>query len=139
MGDAGPVHEARALILQFARSNLKAVELRTPQLSVFASRDPGIRLADSMFFGTRQPASANRTPAVEAEQQRFQVAAPHLGTLMSLAAAGTRLGTGGVYGRLAVLDDTIDLVAERDMVVVAHCAAPPALIEYGQPLIIVSP
>jgi acetyl-CoA carboxylase biotin carboxyl carrier protein len=66
------------------------------------------------------------------------VTAPHVATLVMLDASGTTVAAGGVIGRMALLDETIDLVSDTGGTIVAHRAAPGALIEYGQPIVTIA-
>ncbi len=124
MPDVDPLHESRALLLQFQRSNLKAAHVATEWLEFFASRDPAWSARGRV---------AGLAPA-RADIPEHIVAAPHLGTLEAPLAAGSAVTEGTVLARLRVLDRLIDLVADRNGTLADCRAADGDLVEYGQPL-----
>lgn len=124
MAEGEPLHEARALLIQFARSPLKSLHVRTPALELFASRDPAIRFADTIASAV----------APKDEGGTIDLLAPHVGTIARLAALGTRVTAGESYGALAVLDDERPLVAERAGTIAAHRREIGALVECGEPV-----
>jgi biotin carboxyl carrier protein len=124
MPEVDPLQEARALLLQFERSDLKAVHVATEWLEFFASRDRAWS-ARGRVTGLA-PANANAPTHI--------VAAPHLGTLEAPLAEGSAVTEGTVLARLRVLDRLTDLIADRDGTVADCPAAEGDLIEYGQPL-----
>jgi biotin carboxyl carrier protein len=127
MADGDPLFEARALLRTFLKSDWKSCDIVTDRLTLFASRDPAIRARQA-----RQVlAAAAPVPIVE-------LCAPHLGTLVSLAVPGTRLEPGTVYGRVAVLDEERDILADQSGHVTAHHQQIGALVECGQPLVSLS-
>ncbi|UVO51999.1 hypothetical protein M0208_16325 [Sphingomonas sp. SUN019] len=125
---ADPVTEARALLFQFQRSSLKACHVVTQSFELFASRDPAIRAPSTSMEPTVEAAPVAETI----------VEAPHVATLVTLEAPGTIVAAGGAVGRIALLDETIDLVSDTGGTIVAHRAAPGTLVEYGEPILTIA-
>jgi biotin carboxyl carrier protein len=123
VAEASTINDARALLRSFEKSEWKACHVKTDVLELFMSRDPEIRVG-------QVAASVAPEPAIIAE-----LTAPHIGTLAFLAAPGTRIAAGAVYGRIAVLDEERDLISSRGGVVDRHFHAAGAQVEYGQPLV----
>lgn len=127
MADGDPLFEARALLRTFLKSDWKSCDIVTDRLTLFASRDPAIRAHQ-----------ARQVLAAPAPVPMVDLCTPHLGTLVSLAAPGTRLEPGAIYGRVAVLDEERDMVADQAGIVARHHRHAGALVEYGQPLLSLS-
>ncbi len=123
MAEGDPLFEARALLRTFLKSDWKSCDIVTDRLTLFASRDPAIRAHQ-----------ARQVLAAPAPIPTIDLCAPHLGTLVCLAALGTRLEPGTVYGRVAVLDEERDMVADQAGNVAWHHQQAGALVECGQPL-----
>lgn len=126
MPDVSPLHEARALLLQFQRSELKAMHIATEWLEFFASRDPA--------WTARGRVAGRALASADAREHIF--AAPHLGTLEAPVPTGSAVTEGTVLARLRVLDRLTDVVADRDGTVADCRAAGGDLVEYGQPLFV---
>jgi biotin carboxyl carrier protein len=124
MAEGDPLFEARALLRTFLKSDWKSCDIVTDRLTLFASRDPAIR--------AQQARQVLPTPA---PVHTVELCAPHLGTLVSLAAPGTRLEPGTVYGRVAILDEERDVLADQAGLVASHHQQIGALVEFGQPLV----
>lgn len=123
MADAHAITEARALLLQFTRSPLKACHVATASLEVAFSRDPSIRVASLLHA------------ACSEAQDLTELTAPHVGTLTSLAAIGTELQPGDVFAEIAVLDQPVPLKVPAAGIVRRHHCTPGALVEFGQSVI----
>jgi biotin carboxyl carrier protein len=124
MAEGDPLFEARALLRTFLKSDWKSCDIVTDRLTLFASRDPAIR--------AQQARQVLPTPA---PAPMVDLCAPHLGTLVSLVAPGTRLEPGAIYGRVAVLDEERDMVADQAGILAWHHQQIGALVEFGQPLV----
>jgi biotin carboxyl carrier protein len=125
MAEVPTLHEVRALLRAFARSDWRAAQVRAGDLEVWFSRDTSLRPEGSV-------ASAEPLAIVA------ELKAPHLGTLAWLADPGTAIAAGSEYGGLRVLDEERALVAESGGVVAQHRRAAGDLIEYGEPLVALS-
>ena len=126
MADGKPLHEVRALLRAFGQSDLKSLHVVKPDMEVFFTRDATIR-----------PDARPQSP--EPAAPGVELLAPHLGTLVQLAAAGTLVAAGDVYGKLAVLDELRDLAAAHAGVIAGHCRALGDLVEFGQPVALLAP
>lgn len=124
MPEVSPLHEVRALLRQFAKSEFRSCHVRTGALEVFFTRDAALRPEAALA-----PAALGETT---------ELCAPHIGTLAELELPGTAIPAGGVYGKLAVLDEFRELVSERGGIVAEHSRALGELIEYGQPIITIA-
>ena len=128
MADQGPINEVRALLRAFAKTDVKACRVVVDGLEIFLSRDPSIHAVDMM--AAPMPVVGRETKAALAD-----LLAPHVGTLAALCAPGTAVEAGATYGRISVLDEEIELLAETNGIVATHCHAVGELVEYGQPLV----
>lgn len=90
-----------------------------------------VRTGDFEFFAARQCAYSN--PLRSAVP--VTLAAPHLGTVIRLAAVGTRIEAGAVYGVLDLLGDQVELVSDQPGIVSEQLVGPASLAEFGQPLL----
>ena len=124
MADANILHEVRALLRQFVKSDFRSCDVRTADMAIFFSRDPSIR-----------PEAATAPASLGAVSE---LCAPHIGTLAELAGPGTAIPAGGVYGKLAVLDELRELIAQTGGTIAEHRRAIGELIEYGQPIVTVA-
>lgn len=123
MADATPLNQARALLYQFGKSDLKSMRFAVDGLTVFLSRD--------LAYRAYQVPGRLAPPLDEG----VAVGAPHLATITGLAPAGSMVKAGEPLATLHVLDRATPLLAERDGIVVAQHCHEGALVEYGQPVI----
>jgi hypothetical protein len=122
MAEVSALHEVRALLRDFVKSDWRAVQVRLGDLEVWFSRDASLRPEGSVTPAETLPIVA-------------ELKAPHLGTLAWLAAPGTAIVAGAEYGKLRVLDEERALVAETGGVVARHLRTVGDLIEFGEPLV----
>jgi biotin carboxyl carrier protein len=122
MAEVPPLHEVRALLRAFTKSDWRAAEVRAGDLEVWFSRDASLR----PDYGVQAP---------EAVLAGAELKAPHLGTLAWLADLGSVIEAGAEYGRLRVLDEERVLLAESGGVVAQHRRAVGELVEFGEPLV----
>lgn len=105
-----------------------------------------IRLGDSEFAFSRTellgrpenvevPVEAWTGQATPAVQPTHNISAPHIGTVVSVADAGTELVAGAVAAVLSVLAETVDVVATQPGRVVAVGVKPGELAEFGTLLV----
>lgn len=133
MAEQDPMKDARALLLQFTRSSLKACHVATGELEVAFSRDPDIAISALL----QQPAAVGATigpldaaPATD----EILLGAPHVGTVQWLAAVGAKVAAGEPYARLGLLDETVDVTSAAQGALVRHHVAVGALVEFDQPI-----
>lgn len=120
--------EASAFLDLFARSGWGSCHVRTSAMEIFVARTPGA--VNPMAEGGGGAEAAPSPPAAAAV-----LAAPHLGTLASLAQSGEPIAAGDTYAVLDLLGEPIALVAERAGKVVDRLATPGTLVEFDQPLL----
>lgn len=123
------VNEARAMLLQFARSPLKDLYLRTDAVTMFMARAQGgpnpMRGAKNAPLAAVAP---HASPAVA-------VVAPHLGLFTPSVSIGDHVPAGGVLGTLDVLGRTTDVISDSAGVVAAIHFAANDLVEFGEALV----
>ena len=118
------IQEIRALLLQFDRSPLKDIYLKTGDWAVFMAR----------LDGGANPMLAVEDLADLAEAVRLTGAkAPHLGLFEPACALGDALAKGAVIGAIDVLGRKTEVISEAAGTVVA--LNPAALVEYGESLV----
>ena len=101
-----------------------------------------VRVGDSEFLLSRDallerdiPTDAVGEAAVAplaASPQLQTVSAPHIGTLVEIAAVGSVITKGGLVAVLAVLGERVEIFAPESGRVLGHKVEPGALVEYGQ-------
>lgn len=123
-----PLHEVRALLLQFERSTLKDLYFRSGDWAVFMARPGGG--ANPMLGAAPVAGEAARAPAVVEA-----TTAPHLGLFEPRCAVGDAVEAGAVVAVLDVLGRKTDVAAKVAGRVRALGAARDALVEYGQVLV----
>ena len=69
------------------------------------------------------------------ERQQISVTAPHIATLVSVAAEGSRVAKDERVATLSVLDEDIAVAAPLDGVVGRSVVATGALVEFEQPIL----
>ena len=74
----------------------------------------------------------------KATHRTVALRAPHVGTLVRLAPAGSAVAVGEAYGALAVLDEERPLLAEQAGTIVEHRRAAGVLIEHGEELALIA-
>lgn len=130
--DIRPLHEARALLLQFTLSDLKAAHVATDRIEFFASRDPEYS-ARSRVAGVSRAAAAGT-----AAEPKETASAPHLGTLGEIAELGATVDEGDVVATLTVLDRTTEIRSQSAGVVAHHHAEAGSLVEFGQRILTIA-
>lgn len=126
---SAPIHEIRALLLQFERSDLKDLYYRSPQWSVFMARPGGGANPLLAAIAGAEPA-ASPAPAALAPET-----APHLGLFAPRCAVGEVVEAGAVVAVIDVLGRKTDVVARTAGRVRALRAGADALVEYGDVLV----
>lgn len=125
-----PIHEIRALLLQFQRSDLTDVYYRSDAWTVFVAR-PG---------GAPNPVLAPETaiPTI-GEVPGIAAAAPHLGLFEPLCGPGDAVGDGAVIARIDVLGRKTEVLSPAAGTVGTLCAKAGALVEFGEVLLELQP
>ena len=126
MADGTPLNQARALLYQFGKSDLKSLRFEVEGLAVFFSRDPAYRA---------HQAPAQLAPAMG---ESIAVGAPHLASVTDIAQVGKKVAAGEPLATLRVLDRATQLLAERGGTIVAQHCIDGALLEYGQAVVSLS-
>jgi biotin carboxyl carrier protein len=116
------INEVRAMMSLFLRSGWRDLHVRTHAVELFLAREDGVP-----------------SPMARAASDGKSVNAPHLATLISLAETGTVVSAGDRIAVLELLGQHEDVVADQAGTVAAHVATPGALVEYGQPLLTLTP
>lgn len=119
------LNEARAMLLQFAKSPLKDLYLRTDAVTMFMARAQG---GANPMRGAKDAPLAAASPTVP-------VVAPHLGLFMPSVSVGDHVSAGGVLGTLDVLGRQTDVVSDGAGVVAAIHFAANDLVEFGETLV----
>ena len=118
-----PLDEAAAFFAVFLQSDWASCHVRNGVIEMFVARTAG-----------------HPNPMLDAEgedttvRDETMLIAPHLGTLVELAAVGSRVTAGGRYGVIELLGEPIDLVADRDGTVGQHVGRPGAFVQYQEVL-----
>ncbi len=114
--------EVRAMLALFERSDWRDLHLRTERVELFMARDDGVAnpMAGTASSGT-------------------EICAPHLATLVSLLPEGTTVLPGESVAVIEMLGQAEDILADEAGTIAAHCAVSGSLVEYGQPLLLVTP
>lgn len=148
MSDVAHIRNVRALLREFERSTLKACHVVVHDLEIFFSRDPSYRACDAgdrpPMGGSTSTATSSHSPALVGTPTAASAAAtadllaPHVGTLVHLAALNTPVAKGESVARLAVLDEQFDVCASAPCIVTEHRRQPGELVEFGQPIAVLS-
>ena len=127
------------------RDSIAAIDNARALLETFAANgwdSAVIRLGDSEFAFSRTdllgrpetvegPVGSSVAAAAPAVQAAHSVTAPHVGTVVSVAAPGTELAGGAVAAVLSVLDETVDVLTAQPGRVVSVGVKPGDLAEFG--------
>lgn len=123
-----PIHDIRAMLLQFERSPLKDLYFRSADWSLFLARPDGG--ANPLLALEDRAAEALATAKVATV-----ATAPHLGLFEPCCAPGDVVAVGDVIALLDVLGRRTEIVSEAAGVVSAVRAAANDLVEYGDGLV----
>lgn len=127
------IAHSRALLRLFAQSGYGELHVRSGDFEMFVARSGGRRNPLHAVASLAQPpATVQSTPA---QATAFRVTAPHIASLISILPVGSAVAAGDAVARLALLDEQIDIVADRAGMVDAVLAQPGALVEYATPLL----
>ncbi|MEE4453347.1 acetyl-CoA carboxylase biotin carboxyl carrier protein subunit [Novosphingobium resinovorum] len=123
-----PIHDIRAMLLQFERSPLKDLYFRSADWSLFLARPDG---GANPLLALEEQA----VEAVVASAQAIVSQAPHLGLFEPCCAPGDAVKIGDVLARLDVLGRKTEVVSAASGIVSAVRAAANDLVEFGDELV----
>lgn len=122
------LNDARALLDTFRNGGWQTAVIRVGTSEFALSRDGLLERVAAV--PTVEP--AGREPAAAATL--YQAKAPHVATLVEIAAVGAFVAKGDRLAVLSVLDEQIDFPSPADGVVQGHHVDAGALVEHGQVL-----
>ncbi len=114
-----PLDEAAAFFDLFLKSDWASCHVRGEAVEIFVAREPGHA---NPMLGIVEAAAAH--------VDETMLTAPHLGTLVELAAIGTPIAPGERYGVIELLGESIDLIADRAGTIGRHVGRAGALVEF---------
>jgi biotin carboxyl carrier protein len=121
-----PVTELRAMLMQFEKSGLKDLHVRSNDWTVFMAQPGG---AENPLQATQEMAAPVAAPANLAA-----ISAPHLGLFEPLCAAGAQVSAGQVIAMIDVLGRKTEVTsAGAGRIAAIHFAAND-LVEFGETL-----
>ena len=118
--------EIGELLRQFAHSPWRDLYLRTADYTVFVAKPGG---------GSNPLLNAARADAQQSAEPAYTLRAPHVGTVGATAQPGQHLRAGDVALTLLVLDQAVEVVADRAGVVAAVLALPGTQVQHDTPLL----
>jgi len=124
-----PIEEIRAMLLQFERSALRDLYVRSADWTLFMARPGGA--ANPMLAAVESPPPAVLPPAV----LTVAAMAPHLGLFEPRCAVGEMVEAGAVIAVIDVLGRKTEVVSAVAGRVAAVHAAANDLVEYGASLL----
>ena len=122
------LRDARLMLEDFAASPWRHLDVAVGSLRLSISRTSAVE---------RAAWRARATPATPSVDE-IVLTAPHVSTLRDLAMEGATIQVGEVYAMLELLDDAVELRADRRMRVVSVRGEPDELLEFGSPLLVVA-
>lgn len=130
------ITNARALLDAMLAGGWEQVCITGEEGDYFLARSPGtpnpLLAPVAVALPAVEPAAGQQTSA---RSQTHNVKAPHVGTVVWIAAVGADIGKGEVAARIAVLDETMEIAASNGGVVSSHAARIGDLVEYGHDLV----
>lgn len=127
-GSAATLGDARALLDTFVSQGWQSVFVRVDDREFLFSRDALLERALPVVAAC----AALATAQVAVPVQMQVVLAPHVATLLEIAAVGSMVAKGGQVAVLSVLEERVEIFASESGQVLGHKAEPGALVEYGQ-------
>ena len=126
-GQANPLGEAAAFFDLFLGSDWSSCHVRGADIEMFVARTAGH--ANPML------GLADDEHSTGAALDDATLSAPHVGTLVELAAIGSSIAAGERYGVIELLGETIELVSDRAGTIGRHIGRPGALVQYDEALV----
>ena len=127
-GSVASLGDARALLDTFVSQGWQSAVVRLGDSEFLLSRDALLERALSVAADS--PALAAEPVAETTKLQ--SVVAPHVATVMEIAAVGSLVTKGETVAVLSVLEERVEIFAPASGRVVGHKSEPGALVEYGQ-------
>ena len=134
-GSLASLHDVRALMDTFVSQGWQSAVIRAGDCEFVFSRDALLERALPVAAAIAAPAAA----PVAATAKLQSVLAPHVATLMEIAAVGSMIAKGGQVAVLSVLEERVEIFAATSGHILEHKAEPGALVEYGQVLAELTP
>ncbi len=133
------ITNARALLDAMLAGGWEQVCITGEEGDYFLAREPGtpnpLLAPGAVALPAVEPASGQQTSA---GSQTHTAKAPHVGTVVWIAAVGAVIEKGEAAARIAVLDETMEIAASNGGVVSSHAAKIGDLVEYGHDLVTVA-
>ncbi|MCX7283882.1 MAG: hypothetical protein NTX28_07535 [Novosphingobium sp.] len=130
------ITNARALLDAMLAGGWEQVCITGEEGDYFLARVPGtpnpLLAPAAVALPAVEPASGQQTSV---GSQTHTVKAPHVGTVVWIAAVGAVIGKGETAARIAVLDETMEIAASNAGVVSSHAAKIGDLVEYAHDLV----
>jgi acetyl-CoA carboxylase biotin carboxyl carrier protein len=119
--------EVSELLRRFADADWRDLYVRTARYTLFIAKagggpNPMLR-------------PAGQSEAVARQSLGYTIAAPHVGTVASIAPVGEEVESGSSVIRLAVLGETVEVRSEHAGIVTDLLAQPGDLVQYDTPLL----
>ena len=125
-GSTASLNDARALLDTLVSQGWQSAVVRVGDSEFLLSRDELLERdfpADAVGEAVAAPLAA--------PPQLQTVSAPHIGTLVEIAAVGSTVTKGGLVAVLTVLEERVEISASESGKVLGHKVQPGALVEYG--------
>ena len=130
---AEAVDDVRALMEAFLKSGFRELHVVSADTEVFLALDGA---GPNPMRGAATPSVGATAPAAsEVGAKQTEIRAPHVATIISVAAEGVMVRSGEPLARMAVLDDEEDLLARASGKVGKVAAQAGELVEYGSLLL----
>lgn len=121
------IDNSRALLRRFEAMDCRDLLIRDGDFTLFIARDDG---SANPLLAAEPVSQAADAPAAD-----YWIAAPHLGTFVSALSPGSPVEIGTIVAKLALLDEIVEISADRAGTVAAVAAGEGELIEYDMPLV----
>lgn len=128
------IDNARALSVTMIDQGWGTVHVSSADCEIFLTRGDG-RIDPLLPAPVAAAVAAVAAPAPVAVLLAVEVTAPHVATVVSLAAVGAVVQAGQTVATLRVLDETSEIAAPVDGTVDSHGALTGELAEYGTRLV----
>ena len=134
-GSVASLNDVRALMDTFVSQGWRSVVIRVDDCEFLFSRDTLLERALPVAATSGTLAAA----PVAANVNLQSVLAPHVATLIEIAAVGSKVTKGGQVAVLSVLEERVEIFATASGHILEHKAKLGALVEYGQVLAELTP
>ena len=129
-GSVASFNDVRALMDTFVSQGWQSVVIRSGDCEFLFSRDTLLERPLPVAAASAVLAAAPAAATVKLQT----VLAPHVATLVEIAAVGSMIAKGGRVAVLSVLEERVEIFATASGHILEHKAEPGALVEYGQVL-----